>query len=299
MDVVITPLITPTFAQVGPLCVGATVPSALPTSSTNSTPITGTWSPAFSTATAGTTTYTFTPAAGQCAGTTTMDVVITALITPTFAQVGPLCVGATVPSALPTSSTNSTPITGTWSPAFSTATAGTTTYTFTPAAGQCAGTTTMDVVITPLITPTFAQVGPLCVGATVPSALPTSSTNSTPITGTWSPAFSTATAGTTTYTFTPAAGQCAGTTTMDVVITPLITPTFAQVGPLCVGATVPSALPTSSTNSTPITGTWSPAFSTATAGTTTYTFTPAAGQCAGTTTMDVVITPLITPTFRR
>ena len=77
----------------------------------------------------------------------------------------------------------------------------------------------MDVVITNLITPTFDPVGPLCQNATAPAALPTSSTNTTPITGTWAPAFSTATVGTTTYTFTPDAGQCAATTTMDVVIT--------------------------------------------------------------------------------
>ena len=297
MDVVITNLITPTFDQVGPLCQNATAPTELPTSSTNTTPITGTWSPAFSTATVGTTTYTFTPDANQCAATATMDVVITNLITPTFDQVGPLCQNATAPTELPTSSTNTTPITGTWSPAFSTATVGTTTYTFTPDANQCAATATMDVVITNLITPTFDQVGPLCQNATAPAALPTSSTNTTPITGTWSPAFSTATVGTTTYTFTPDANQCAATATMDVVITNLITPTFDQVGPLCQNATAPAALPTSSTNTTPITGTWSPAFSTATVGTTTYTFTPDADQCAATATMDVVITNLITPTF--
>src|SRR5215218_4483815 len=135
----------------------------------------------------------------------------------------------------------------------------------------------MCVAITDKIVPTFAQLGSLCVGAT--ASLPTSSTNATPLTGTWPPAFSTATAGTTVYTFTPAAGQCADVATMSVTITDKIVPSFAQVGPLCVGASTPSALPTSSTNATPITGTWSPAFSTATAGTTVYTFTPAAGQC--------------------
>src|SRR6185503_18383030 len=173
-----------------------------------------------------------------------------------------------------------TPITGTWSPAFSTATQGTTTYTFTPDAGQCATNTTMDVVITTLITPTFTQVGPLCQFSTTVTSLPTSSTNATPVTGTWSPAFSTATPGTTTYTFTPDAGQCATNTTMDVVITALVTPTFTQVGPLCQFSTTVTALPTSSNNATPVTGTWSPTFSTATPGTTTYTFTPDAGQCA-------------------
>ena len=107
-------------------------------------------------------------------------------------------------------------------------------------------------------------------------------------------AFSTATVGTTTYTFTPDAGQCAASTTMDVVITNHITPTFDPVGPICQNASSPTALPTSSTNTTPITGSWSPAFSTATVGTY-YTFTPDAGQCAASTTMDVVITNLRSP----
>ena len=59
-------------------------------------------------------------------------------------------------------------------------------------------------------------------------ALPATSNNG--ITGTWSPAtINTAAAGTTTYTFTPAAGQCAATVTMDIVITTQITPTFTQL----------------------------------------------------------------------
>ena len=67
---------------------------------------------------------------------------------------------------------------------------------------------------------------------------------------------------------------------MSIVITPEVTPTFTQIGPLCQNSTAPT-LPTTSTNN--ITGVWSPAtINTATAGTTTYTFTPAAGQCAAT-----------------
>jgi hypothetical protein len=100
------------------------------------------------------------------------------------------------------------------------------------------------------------------------------------ITGTWNPAtISTATAGTTTYTFTPDAGQCAtATATVDVTVTGAVTPTFDPVGNLCIGATAP-VLPAASNNG--INGTWNPAtISTAAAGTTTYTFTPDAGQCA-------------------
>jgi len=217
VQVTVTSGTTPTFTQLGPYCQGVT-PGVLPTTSTNS--ITGTWSPSsISTATVGTTTYTFTPTAGQCAIPVTMNVVITAPnITPSFTQLGPYCQGA-APGTLPTTSTNS--ISGTWSPSsISTATVGTTTYTFTPTAGLCATTATMSVVVNANITPTFTQLGPYCVGAT-PGTLSTTSNNG--ITGTWNAAVSTASAGTTVYTFTPTAGLCATTATMSVVVNAVIT----------------------------------------------------------------------------
>src|SRR5665647_866961 len=125
----------------------------------------------------------------------------------------------------------------------------------------------MDIVVTNEITPTFTQVGPLCQNST-PAALPTTSTNN--ISGTWSPALSTSTTGTVTYTFTAGAGQTAATATVDIGVTNQIRRMFTQVGPLCQNAT-PAALPTTSTNN--ISGTWSPALSTSTTGTVTYTFT--------------------------
>src|SRR5678816_2054305 len=145
------------------------------------------------------------------------------------------CIGATAP-VLPAVSNNG--INGTWNPAtISTAAAGTTTYTFTPAAGECASPASIDITIAAQITPVFTAIGPLCVGATAP-ALPTLSNNG--ITGTWNPAtISTATAGTTTYTFTPDAGQCAtATTTDDVTVTGPVTPTFDPIVNLCIGATL-------------------------------------------------------------
>src|SRR5260221_102693 len=202
-----------------------------------------------------------------------MDVVITNQITPAFTQIGPLCQNSTAPT-LPLTSTNG--INGTWSPAtINTSTSGTTTYTFTATSGQCATTATMDVVITNQIIPAFTQIGPLCQNSTAPS-LPLTSTNG--INGTWSPAIiNTSTVGTTTYTFTATAGQCATTATMDIVITNQITPAFNPVTAICSGAVL-AALPTASTNG--INGAWSPALNNAAA--TTYTFTPTAGQCATT-----------------
>ncbi|MFM7815055.1 MAG: concanavalin A lectin, partial [Flavobacteriales bacterium] len=91
---------------------------------------------------------------------------------------------------------------------------------------------------------------------------------------------------TTIYTFTPTAGLCATTTTLTITITPNVTPTFAALGPYCSGASIP-ALPTTSNEG--ITGTWSPAINNTT--TTTYTFTPTAGQCATPTLTTITILP--------
>jgi len=273
----VTPGTIPTFAAVGPYCSGAVIPN-LPTTSTNG--VTGTWSPAINNT--ATTLYTFTPTAGLCASPTTLTITINPKTTPTFAAVGPYCSGSAVPN-LPTTSTNG--VTGTWAPAINNT--NTTLYTFTPTAGLCANTTTLTITINPQITPTFTAVTPKCTGSAIP-ALPTTSTNG--INGTWSPAINNT--ATTTYTFTPAAGQCATTTTMTITITSSITPTFAAVGSYCSGVAIP-ALPTTSTNG--INGTWSPAINNTT--TTTYTFTPAAGQCATTTTLTITVNPNITPTF--
>ena len=126
-------------------------------------------------------------------------------VTPTFNAVAPICSGATL-SAIAYNINNG--ITGTWSPALNNT--ATTTYTFTPAAGQCATTATLTITVNPNVTPTFNAVAPICSGATL-SPLPTTSING--ITGTWSPALNNT--ATTTYTFTPAAGQCATTSDTD------------------------------------------------------------------------------------
>jgi hypothetical protein len=265
------PDVTPTFTSVPAICEGESL-SALPTTSNNG--ITGTWSPALNNA--ATTTYTFTPDAGQCATSTTLTITVNPNITPTFTSVSPICEGESL-SALPTTSNNG--INGTWSPALNNAV--TTTYTFTPDAGQCATSTTLTITVNPNITPTFTSVSPICEGESL-SALPTTSNNG--ITGTWSPALNNA--ATTTYTFTPDAGQCATSTTLTITVNPNITPTFTSVSPICEGESL-SALPTTSNNG--ITGTWSPALNNA--ATTTYTFAPDAGQCATSTTLTITVNP--------
>jgi gliding motility-associated-like protein len=277
MTIVVDPNITPTFTALGPYCSGASL-GPLPTTSING--ITGTWSPAFNNT--ATTTYTFTPTAGLCATNTTMTIVISTNITPTFTALGPYCSGASF-GPLPATSLNG--ITGTWSPAINNT--ATTTYTFTPTTGQCAITATMTIVVDPNITPTFTALGPYCSGASIGSL---STTSDNGITGTWSPAIDNTT--TTTYTFTPTAGLCATNATMTIVVDPNITPTFTALGPFCSGVSF-GPLPNTSTNG--ITGTWSPAINNT--ATTTYTFTPTAGLCATTATMTIVVDPNITPTF--
>ena len=144
---------------------------------------------------------------------------------------------------------------------------------------------------TPLITPTFTQIGPFCIGDSF--TLPVSSTNSPAVTGTWFPAPNNTI--TTTYTFTPDASfPCAVPVTMTVVInnTPT-TPTFNAVPAVCEGGVI-APLPTSSTNTPSISGTWSPPLNNTT--TTTYTFTPASGSCATTASLQVVVNPAPTVT---
>ena len=284
---------TPTFAAIPNVCQNGT-PPVLPLSSTNTPAITGTWSPAVSTTTVGPATYTFTPAAGQCATTTTTTITTLATNVPTFALVSAVCLNST-PPVLPTSSTNTPAIAGTWSPAVSTAVAGTAIYTFTPTVSTCTSTATLSIVTTSSITPTFAAIANVCQNAAAPT-LPLSSTNTPAITGVWSPAVSTAALGLTTYTFTPAAGQCAGTTTNTITVSTPVLPTFTAIANVCQNAAIP-VLPTSSTNTPPLTGTWLPAVSTATVGTATYTFTPTAGLCASTATNSITVLALNTPTF--
>ncbi|MDD3004448.1 T9SS type B sorting domain-containing protein [Flavobacterium sp.] len=278
LTVIVNNDVVPTFNAVNPICEGTAL-APLPTTSTNG--ISGTWTPALNNT--ATTTYTFTPNTGQCATSTTLTVTVNSTITPTFTAVNPICQGDTL-APLPTTSING--ITGTWSPALDNTT--TTTYTFTPNTGQCATTTTMTIVVaTGNIIPTFTAVNPICAGDTL-APLPTTSTNG--IFGTWAPALNNNT--TTTYTFTPNAGQCADSTTLTVTVNNNIIPTFTAVNPICAGETL-APLPTTSTNG--ISGTWAPALNNNT--TTTYTFTPNASQCATSTSLTVTVNSIITPTF--
>ncbi|MDC0380609.1 T9SS type B sorting domain-containing protein [Flavobacteriaceae bacterium] len=230
-----------------------------------------------------TTTYTVT-IEDECGDTTTENVEI--IVTPkdptVFNPISPICIGD--PNPLPTSDTNG--VTGTWSPAFDPNT--TTTYTFTPDAGQCANSSDLEIIVLPETTPDFTQITDVCIGTSL--TIPTTSNNG--ITGTWSPAFDPNT--TTTYTFTPDAGQCADNVDMTIGITPLTIPTFTAIDPICIGDTI-GPLPTTSNNG--IAGTWSPLTIDNTT-TTEYTFTPNGSGCFDETTLEIVVLQQVTPTFQ-
>ena len=92
---------------------------------------------------------------------------------------------------------------------------------------------------------------------------------------------------TTIYTFTPNENQCATTATLTIEVTAPILPLFEAVAPICFGSTGVD-LPTVSTNG--INGIWSPQLNNLE--TTTYIFTPLAGQCALSTELTINVNPL-------
>lgn len=286
VDITTNELIIPEFEAILPLCRGDNAPE-LPTTSINS--VTGTWNPAtINTSFAETTTYTFTPSStANCEQVVTMDITIRPIIIPTFAEFGPYCIGST-PDELPLTSING--LEGTWEPAtINTETLGSSAYVFTPnTLNDCEQVLSIVIEITDKVIPTFTQLGPFCIGSVADNFVLTSTNG---ITGTWAPAtISTDAVGTISYTFTPNDGECALPTTMDITINEIIIPTFDAMGPYCKGVTA-NNFELTSTNS--ISGTWSPAtINTGTVGTTTYTFTPNAGQCAESMSMDITVIEL-------
>jgi gliding motility-associated-like protein len=164
--------------------------------------------------------------ANNCSNTDQVQVTLTSKTVPSFDPIPAICSGD--PLTIPSTSKNS--ITGSWSPIVSNT--ATTTYTFTPASGECATTATLTVTVTPGSTPTFDSIPAICSGGSF--SLPTTSKNS--ITGSWSPAMNNTT--TTTYTFTPSASQCVSTTTLTVTVNPLPSVNAGSDIILCAGQTV-------------------------------------------------------------
>src|SRR5205814_7863422 len=83
--------------------------------------------------------------------------------------------------------------------------------------------------ITGKTVPDFGAIGTLCKNSTTPALAAASPKG---LTVTRAPAtINTASAGTSNYVFTPAAGQCATTQTLSITITAQTVPDFAAIGP--------------------------------------------------------------------
>ncbi len=253
LSLTVTPGIDPTFTILDSICSGAT-PPILPVTSNNG--ITGTWSPAVvSNTTTGT--YTFTPAAGQCANNTSVTITVRVHAVPTIAQMNvgsnsPICAGSTLnlyanggafyewsgPASYAVTFQNPTRTNAT------VIMSGNYYVTVTTAAG-CSSTATVPVTINPLPTATASNNGPLCVGSSLnltsgggtgyqwsgPSGYsnPTQNPTINPVT--------TANAGTYRVTVTNAAG-CTSTAQTTLVVNALPNATASNNGPLCAGETL-------------------------------------------------------------
>ena len=277
---------TPTFTQVAAICSGGTF--SLPTTSNNA--INGSWSPAINNT--ATTTYTFTPIAGQCAVPTTMSVTVNP--TPTVTSTNQtICAGS---SATLTATPSTTGGTFAWSggqtgSSITVSPTTTTTYTVTYTKNGCTSspaTSTVTVNAVPTVTSTNQTI---CTGS---AATLTATGSVAGGTFAWSGgqtgnSITVSPTATTSYTVAYTANGCTSTAaTSTVTVNNNTAPTFTQVAAICSGGTF--SLPTTSNNA--INGSWSPAINNT--ATTTYTFTPIAGQCAVPTTMSVTVNP--TPT---
>ena len=210
---------------------------------------------------------------------------VTPNVTPTFTAVSAICSGGSL-SALPTSSTNTTPITGTWSPALNNT--ATTTYTFTPTAGQCATTTTLSITVTPNVTPTVsiaASTSTICSGTSV-------TFTATPTNGGSIPTYQWQLGGVDIIGETSATYTSAGLANNDVVTVVMTANNTCQTSAIANGNSVTMTVTPSSTNTTPISACGSYVWNG-----TTYTssgvYTGSTTNCV-TESLDLTITPATT-----
>jgi gliding motility-associated-like protein len=278
----IIPQTQPIFVLEDSLCQGASY--SLPLQATNG--IAGTWTPAFNSQ--ATTTYTFTPntytVMSGCPASIAHEITIVGSLSPSFALPSSVCIGSSL--NFPAVSTEG--ITGSWAPAFNNQ--NTTSYTFTPSnAGitytnigeGCPVSTSQTINITSPVTPSFTLPDSICEGATV--SLPLVSNNG--VAGAWAPAFNNQ--ATTTYTFTPGQYQCPITAQQTIVVSTLYDPIFNLPSAICQNETL--ALPLISDNG--VSGTWSPAFSSAQSGSFSYVFVPNAAVCAYDSQYNLAVNP--------
>jgi gliding motility-associated-like protein len=109
------------------------------------------------------------------------------------------------------------------------------TIDITPTLNGCVGSVaSYTITVNPTLTPqfTFGTLVQLCEGST-PPALPLSTTNTPPISGSWSPSSISSTASGN-YVFTPSPGLCVVPATLQVLLSPLPVVSLPQDGIVCV-----------------------------------------------------------------
>jgi hypothetical protein len=126
--------------------------------------------------------------------------------------------------SLPSTSDNG--IMGTWTPALNLTTPGTFTYSFNPAANQCAIVVSAQLTVQPQVEPIFSNPTTLCQNDAF--MLPTTAQNG--ITGAWNPQVNSQQVGITTVTFTPDAGQCSNSVNQTITVNPLPSNGISQNG---------------------------------------------------------------------
>ena len=131
-------------------------------------------------------------------------------------------------------------------------------------------------------TPVFSSLSVACQNDAAYS-LPSTSDNG--ISGSWTPALNLTTPGTFTYSFNPAANQCANVVSAQLTVQPQVEPVFSNPTTVCQNEVF--MLPTTAQNG--ITGAWNPQVNTQVVGSTIVTFTPDAGQCSNSVNQTITV----------
>ncbi|MBS1647204.1 MAG: gliding motility-associated C-terminal domain-containing protein, partial [Bacteroidetes bacterium] len=214
--------------------------------------------------------------------TNTWVVTVTYVIggtTPTFAIPSSICAGAAL--SLPATSSNG--ITGTWSPAANNT--ATTTYTFMPNAGQCALTTTVQVLVNPAPTVTVNSAS-ICSGGTATLTANGASTY-TWNTGSTSNPLVVSPSSTTSYTVTGANGTCTNTAIATVIMGSSLTISVNSAS-ICSGGTA-TLTASGATAYSWNTGSTSNPLIVSPSSTTSYTVTGTTGSCSNTAVATVSV----------
>ncbi|MBG7611648.1 T9SS type B sorting domain-containing protein [Polaribacter sp. BAL334] len=199
-----------------------------------------------------------------------------------FDSIDPICEGDII-DPLPTTSKNN--ITGFWTPQLNNTT--TTTYTFIPFSDPCVTTTTLEVIVNPLVIPSFDAIAPICKGDLL-TELPTMSNNG--ISGIWSPSLNNTS--TTLYTFTPNPDQgCVANGFLEIIVNQIEIPQFDFETTICEGTSF--EFPSIANNG--IEGEWSPEFNAGLSQV--YTFTPIDESCVSSISIAITIKKRIIPEF--